>query len=318
VARYLVRRLALALGVALAVLVATSLLVRFIPGDAATAILGPRATPELVAKVQAEMGLNLPLHEQVWRFLSHAVRGDLGRDFFTDRPVTSIIADALPHTLILALSSMTLAALIAIPLGVLAAARPNSLLDRALGLVSILFISVPSLVAALILLIVFGVQLKLFPTLGAGSFSDPLDYLRHLVLPSIAIAIGWAGYLARLLRAGLIESLGTRYIGAARAFGVPERVILFQYAFKNAFIPTMAMIGFGLASLTAGAIFVEIIFTRPGIGTLFYQSIQQRNYSVVQGAVVVVALIFIVVNLLVDLAYRFVDPRLRVEASKGA
>jgi peptide/nickel transport system permease protein len=315
---YLVRRLALALGVALAVLVAMASLVRFIPGDAATVILGHRATPELVAEVRTQMGLDLPVYQQVWEFLTRAVQGDLGHALFTDRPVTSMIADVLPHTLVLALSSMVIAVFLAIPLGVLAAARPNSLLDRALGLLSISAISIPSLVGALFLLIVLGVEFELFPILGAGSFSDPLEYLRHLVLPSLAIAIGWAGYLARLLRASLIEVLGANYIRAARALGIRERLIFFQYALKNAFIPTMAVVGFGLATLTGGTVFVEVIFTRPGIGTLFYQAIQTRNYPIVQGTAIVVALLFIGINLLVDLAYRFVDPRVRVEMTRGA
>lgn len=312
---YVIRRVALALVIALTVLVVMALLVRSIPGDPATAVLKERATPELIAYVREQLGLDLPLHEQVWRFVSRAAQGDLGRGVFNDRPVTSSVADVLPHTLVLAIFSMLLATLFAIPLGVLAAARPGSLLDRVLGLASILAISIPSLIAAVFLLLAFGVGLGAFPTVGAGSFSDPLDYLRHLVLPSLAIAIGWAGYLARLLRVSLIEALGTNYVRTARAFGVRDRVIFFQFALRNAFLPTMAIIGYGIAGLVGGALFVEVIFTRPGVGTLVYQAIQTRDYAVVQGTVAIVSLIFIFVNLVVDLAYRFVDPRVRVEVT---
>jgi len=312
---YIMRRVALAIGVALAVLVAMASLTRFIPGDPTTAIVGQRATPALRAEVRAELGLSLPLYQQIERFVRNALHGNLGNDLASNQPVTTVIGQALPNTLILAAASMMLAVAVAIPLAVLAAAHPNSMLDRALGLGSIALISIPSLVAALVLLIVFGVRLRLFPVIGSGSPSDPLDYLHHLVLPAVAIAIGWTGYLARLLRASLLEVLGSRHVAAARAFGIPQRVIVFQYALKNAFIPTMAIIGYGLASLTAGAVFVEVIFTRQGIGTLFLHAIETRDYPVIQGAVVVVAVIFIGVNLVVDLTYRFIDPRLRVEKS---
>lgn len=316
--RYVIRRLALALLIAFSVLVVMAVLVRSIPGDPATAVLKERATPELIQYTRHELGLDLPVHEQIWRFVSRAAHGDLGEGIFNSRPVTTSFAEAAPHTFALAIAAMILATGLAIPLGVLAAARPGSLLDRVLGLTSIFAISIPSLIAALFLLLVFGVNAQLFPTLGAGSFSHPLDYLRHLVLPAIAIAIGWAGYLARLLRVSLIETLGSNYIRTARAFGVRDRVIFFRLALRNAFIPTMAIIGYGVAGLVGGALFVEVIFTRPGVGTLAYQAIQTRDYAVLQGTVAIVSLLFIMVNLIVDLAYRLVDPRVRVEGSDAA
>ena len=311
--RYLARRAALAVVVALMVLVALASLARVLPGDAATAILGQRATPELVALVREEMGLNESVPAQVGGFVFDAVQGDLGEDFFTRRPVTEIVFEALPHTVALAIASMLLATLVAIPLGVLAATRPGSALDRVLATTSIVAISIPSLVAGLGLLVVFGVQFELFPIIGTGSFSDPLDYLHHLVLPSVAIALAWTGYLARLLRASLVEELGATYIRAATAYGVDNRVIFYRYALKNAFIPTLAVVGFAVAALMGGALFVEVIFSRQGVGTALAYAISTRNYVVVQGIVAVVAVLFILTNLLVDLAYRFIDPRVRVE-----
>jgi peptide/nickel transport system permease protein len=311
--RYLAGRLAIALAVSLLVLIGLSAVVRFLPGDAATAILRERATPELIERVRDEMGLNDPVPVQVGKFVGNAVTGDLGEDFFTRRPVLDVVTDALPHTIVLAMSSMLVATLLAIPLGVLAATRPGSMLDRFLALTSIVAISIPSLVAGLVLLVVFGVQLEAFPIIGTGRFSDPIDYVHHLVLPTAALALSWVGYLARLLRASLVDALGTTYVRAATAYGVRNRVIFFRYALKNAFIPTLAVVGFGVASLMGGALFVEVIFTRKGVGTVLSRAIATRNYSIVQGMVAIVSVLFIMINLLVDLTYRFVDPRIRVE-----
>jgi peptide/nickel transport system permease protein len=315
--RYLARRIVVALVVALLVLVALASFARVLPGDAATVMLGPRATPELVETVREEMGLNESVPRQVGSFVFNALRGDLGDDFFTRRPVTDIVRDALPHTAVLAIVSMLLATLLAIPLGVLAATRPGSLLDRVLATASVVAISIPSLVAGLGLLIVFGVHFELFPIIGTGSFTDPLDYLHHLVLPSIALAMSWTGYLARLLRSSLVEELDATYVRAATAYGIRNRVIFFRYALKNAFIPTLAVVGFGVATLMGGALFVEVIFSRKGGGTALAYAIDTRNYVVVQGLVAVVSVLFIFTNLLVDLAYRLIDPRVRVEQAVG-
>lgn len=311
--RYLARRVVVAVLVALTVLTALASFARVLPGDAATTMLGQRATPELIATVREEMGLNKSVPDQVGSFVVNAVQGELGDDFFTRRPVADIVIDVVPHTIILAFSAMLLATLLAIPLGVLAATRPGSLLDRVLATAAIVAIAIPSLIAGLGLLVVFGVQLELFPIIGTGSLSEPLDYLHHLVLPSVALAMAWVGYLARLLRASLVEELGAPYVRAATAYGIRSRMIFFRYALKNAFIPTLAVVGFGVASLMGGALFVEVIFSRKGVGSSLAYAINTRNYVVVQGLVAVVAVLFIAINLLVDLAYRFVDPRVRVE-----
>lgn len=315
---YVLRRLALTIAITLTVLTAMAVLLRSVPGDPATAVLKQHATPELIAYTRHELGLDLPVHKQVWRFVSRAVRGDLGSGIFDRRPVTTTVVQALPHTFALAFSSMLIATVLAIPLGVLASARPGSLFDRVLGVFSIFLISMPSLIAALFFLFVLGVGLGAFPTLGAGHFSDPLDYAHRLVLPSLAIAIGWIGYLARLLRVSLLEALGADYVRTARAYGVRDRVIFFQLALRNAIIPTMAIVGFAIAGLVGGALFVEVIFTRQGMGTVVFRAIENRDYAVVQGAVAIVAVLFIVVNLIIDLAYRFIDPRVRVEGGGGA
>jgi peptide/nickel transport system permease protein len=315
--RYLARRVVLAVLVTFTVLVALASFARVLPGDAATIMLGQRATPELTAAVREEMGLDRSVPAQVGSFVVNAARGDLGNDFFTRRPVTDIVLDALPHTIALAFTSMLVATILAIPLGVLAATRPGSVIDRVLATASIIAIAIPSLVAGLGLLVVFGVQLELFPILGTGSFTDPVDYLHHIALPTVALAMAWVGYLARLLRASLVEELSAQYVRVARAYGIRDRKIFFRYALKNAFIPTLAVVGFGIATLMAGALFVEVIFSRKGVGSSLAYAIDTRNYVVVQGFVAVVAVLFISINLLVDLAYRFVDPRVRVEEASA-
>ena len=208
-------------------------------------------------------------------------------------PVTTLIGEALPHTLILAAAGLGLAALIGIPLGVFASTRPNSIGDRMAGIVSISLITVPAYVAGLFLLLIFAVELDWFPAIGTGDFSDPVDYLKHLALPAIALALTWIGYLARLTRTSMFEVLNQNYIRTAQAFGLPDRRIYYKYALKNAIIPIVAVLGVGLGTLMGGAVFVEIIFTRAGLGTLILDSIQNRNFPIVRGSVLVIAVLFV-------------------------
>ena len=311
--RYLLTRLALSVVVGILLLTMLGALVHIVPGDPARAVLGPRATPELIAEARAEMHLDEPIPEQIGLFLTGAVQGDLGRDFFGREPVTALIARVLPDTVLLAVSGLALAVVLGVPLGVLAATRPNSWLDRLAGILSISLITVPSYVAALLLLLVFAVELDILPAFGAGELSDPSDYLAHLILPVTALAIAWTGYLARLVRASMIEVMNTNYIRTAHAYGLKRTTIVYTHALKNALVPTVAVLGVGLGSLMGNAIFVEVIFSRPGLGSLIYESVATRNFPVLRGAVLVFALLFIVANLLADLCYRLLDPRMRVE-----
>jgi peptide/nickel transport system permease protein len=288
------------------------LLVHLVPGDPVKIILGPRASDELSAIVRKQMELDKPVPVQVVHFLWNAAQGDLGVDFVSQLPVTEILWAALPHTLVLAVTSLALSVLVGVPLGVYAATHPNSWIDRVTGVISVSFITMPAFVAGLLLLLLFAVHWEIFPAIGAGSFSDPLDYARHLVLPSVALAVTWIGYLARLVRASMMEVLGSPYIRTAQAYGLRTRLIYYKYGLKNAVIPTVAVLGVGLGNLIGSAVFVEVIFTRPGLGTLLVQSIQTRNFPVVRGSVLVIALLVVLANLLADLSYRFLDPRIRI------
>lgn len=311
--RYLMKRLWMTLVVVVLLMTFLAVIVHVIPGDPVKTILGPRASEELAQTVRTEMGLDDPVPVQVWHFVANAFQGDLGRDFVSQLPVTTLIGEQLPHTIVLAVSSLGLAVLLGVPLGVYAATRPNSWGDRLTGLVSICLITVPAYVAGLFLLVVFAVQLNVLPAIGAGRFADPVDYLKHLALPSVALAVTWIGYFARLVRTSMLEVLNANYIRTAHAFGIRERVIFYRYALKNAIIPTIAVLGVGLGSLMGGAVFVEIIFARPGLGTLVVDSIANRNFPIVRGSVLVIALLFVLANLIADLSYRFLDPRIRVE-----
>ena len=312
---YLLKRIGMSVLVAILAMVFLSSMVHFIPGDPVRTLLGPRATPERSAKVRAEMGLDDPVLVQVYNFVRNALRGDLGRDFVSGREVTVIVAEALPHTFWLAIASLGLASLLGIPLGVYSAARPNSLADRLTSILAISFITLPSYVAALLLLLIFAVQLDWLPAIGVGDPNNLLDYLRHLILPAIALAITWIGYLARLVRASMLEILNETYIRTALSFGLRNRTVFYKYALKNAIIPTVAVLGVGMGNLLGGAVFIEVIFTRPGLGRLIYDAIADRNYPIVRGGILVAALLFVLANLITDLSYNFLDPRIRVEES---
>ena len=210
----------------------------------------------------------------------------------------------------LAIASLFLAMLIGVPLGVYASTHPNTWTDRVTGLLAVCCITIPPYLAGLFFVLIFAVQFQVLPAIGTGDFSHPIDYAEHLILPAIALGIAWVGYFARLVRASMLEVLNTNYIRTAQAFGVHERSIFYRYALKNAIIPTIAVLGVGLGNLMGDAIFVEVIFARPGLGTLIYDSIESRNYPIVRGGVLVVAILFVLCNLLADLAYRFLDPRI--------
>jgi peptide/nickel transport system permease protein len=314
--RYLIGRL-LVSGLVLVLLVTfVVLLGSLAPGDPASTLLGPLASPRLVELVRAEMRLDLPLHRQVLEYLAGAVQGDLGRDFFSRTPVTSIILPVVPHTAALAVATLGFAMIVGIPLGVLAGSRPESRLDRALSALSVSVISIPSFVVAILLMLTLGLRFRLFPIFGAGSFTEPLTYLRHLAMPAMALGLGWVGYLARLVRNGMLEAMASDYVRTARAFGLRRRTVLYRHALKNALVPTAAMLSMSLGSLLGGAVLVEVIFSRPGLGRLIVDAVSQRNFPVLQGGILIAGTAFLLVNLLADFLYRFLDPRIRIESAE--
>jgi peptide/nickel transport system permease protein len=288
-------------------------LIRIIPGDPVRTILGTRATPELVADLHSRMGLDQPIHIQLLKFLGDTFHGDLGTDIWSHRPVSRIILEALPYTVALATSSLLLAAIIGIPLGCYSAAHRNSIIDRITTIMSISLITTPTFVVSLFLLLIFAVHLRWFPVIGGGEMGDFLDQLWHLVLPSLSLALAYIGYFARLIRSSILEILTEDYIRTARASGVAEQAIIYKHALKNALLPFVAIFGVEFGLFLGGEVFVEIIFCRPGIGTLIYDAILTRNYPVVQGGIIVTVFLYAIVNMLADMSYGLVDPRIRLE-----
>ena len=309
---YLFKRTIMTVLVLLFVTTFLSVLVHIVPGDPALTLLGTRAKPETVARIRAELDLDAPVYVQVRNFTGRVLRADFGVDIFTGKSINHLIGSALPHTVILAWSSLTLAVLLGIPLGIYSATHPGSWLDRLTAVFSISFITIPSYVGGLFLLLIFAVRLRMMPAIGVGDQGDIVDYVRHLILPASALAITWVGYLARLVRASLLEVMNETYIRAAMAAGMPQRRILYKYALKNALIPTVAVLGVGIGNLMGGAVFVEIIFSRPGMGTLIFNAIEARNYPIVRAGVLVVAFLFVFANLVADLTYTYLDPRIQL------
>jgi peptide/nickel transport system permease protein len=299
---------ALVLAAAMLMLFAITL---FVPGDLASVMLGPRATADTRAVFAERMGLDEPIVVRLGFFFSQLLSGDLGTDILTGRPILAMLGEVLPNTLALVATSLVVGFSVGIPLGCFAVLRAGSMSDTALAVLSVALISTPAFVVAIALLLVFSLRLDWLPVTGVGRQGDYLDYALHLVLPAFTLAVGWIGYTARLVRASLLEAMGEVHIRTLRAYGVPERRLVGRYALKLGIIPVVATMGLAIPELIGGAVFVEIIFARPGIGTLLFQSIQIRNYPVVQACVLVTVTSAVLANMLADMVYGLLDPRVR-------
>lgn len=308
---YLAKRTGLAVVI---VIIAISLLysmILMVPGDPTAVILGPRSTPEMRQALRAEMGLDRPAIVQVAGFILKVFQGDMGIDVFTNRPVSKIVFEQLPYTIILILAGISWAMVIGIPLGCFSAIYRNSFLDKLTGVLSVGTIAIPAFVIALYGLLIFAVQLQWLPAIGAGERGDLVDQIKHLILPAFAIGLGWVGYLSRLVRASMLEVLGENHIRTARAFGLPEKLIVFRYALKLAILPTVALMGVGIGYLLSSSVFAEIVFARPGIGKLIYESVLTRNYPIIMGSVLITTIIFVLCTTLADIINAILDPRMR-------
>ena len=308
---YFLKRLGLSVLIVMSALIVLFSLLHMIPGDPASIALGPRATPEIIAAYVEKMHLNEPIYVQFGIFFSGVLQGDLGVDVFSDRDVATTVFEMLPYTLILALASLAWAAMLGIPLGCLSALYPNSLLDRITGFISVGTIAVPSFLVSVWAIIIFAINLDWFPVIGAGEDGNIADQIHHLILPAFAVGLSWVGYLARMVRASMLEVMGENYIRSARAFGIPERIIVYRYALRVAILPTITLIGISFGNLLSGAVFAEIIFSRPGMGKLIFDMVMTRNFPVVQGAVLVTTILYVFVTLFADLAVASTDPRVR-------
>ena len=308
---YSLKRIGLALVIIFFAMLVLFSLIHLIPGDPVSIALGPRATAEIQAKYAERMGLNDPFIVQYLKFMWNALQGDLGSDVFTDRPVTQTVLSQMKFTVILAIAGLGWAALLGIPLGCLSAVQRNSFLDKFAGVLSVGTIAIPSFVVSIWALLFFAVMFKLFPVIGAGKSGDLLDQIWHLILPAFAIGLGWVGYLARIVRASMLEVMGENYIRAAKAYGLPNSVVVYRYALKVAILPTVTLLGVGMGNLLSGAVFAEIIFARPGVGKLIVDMVMTRNFPVVQGAVLLTSMLYVFMVTMTDLLAASLDPRVR-------
>jgi len=307
---YFVRRLFLAVAIIVVAVTLLYVMIHAVPGDPASVILGPRATPELRAELRTKMGLDEPFVVQIVTFFGDLAVGDMGTDVFTNRQVSTVVFEQVGFTVALIAASIGWSALIGIPLGCYSAIRRNTLIDKITGVLSVGTIAIPSFVMALYALLIFAVWLKALPAIGAGD-EGFWDQVTHLILPAFAVGVSWVGYLARVVRASMLEVLGENHVRMARAFGLPERRIVFRYALPIAVLPTITLIGVGMAYLLSGAVFAEVVFSRPGIGALIVDAVDSRNYPIVMGCVVVTTGLFVISTTLADMANALLDPRAR-------
>jgi peptide/nickel transport system permease protein len=305
-AHFLLRRLLLTIPVLLGVATLVFSLIHLVPGDPVQAMLGESASPEEVAIVRHTLGLDQPLHLQYWAFLKGAVHGDLGVSLRTNEPVSRAIADRMPATVQLAIAAMCLAVFVAVPLGIIAAVRAGTSVDYAATTLALLGISMPNFWIGPLLAILFSITLGWLPVSGSGTPA-------HLVLPAITLGAPLAAVLARMTRASVIEELRELYVLAARARGVSRARAVLRHAFRNSLIPIVTVLGLQMGAVLTGAVITETIFAWPGVGRLLIQSINFRDYPLVQGCILLIAVTYVAMNLLTDLAYGFLDPRIRYD-----
>ncbi|HHV80612.1 TPA: ABC transporter permease [bacterium] len=303
---YIIRRLFLTIPTIIGIITITFLLMYVVPGDPVRILMGQRGDPETIAMIRKQMGLDDPLPVQYFRFLGNILRGDFGRSYATNRPVLPEILSRFPATLKLALASMLVASIIGLTAGIVSATRQYSFFDYSSMVVALMGVSAPVFWVGLLLMWIFGYTLGWLPISGYGGVS-------YLILPAIALGVRPAAYIARMTRSSFLEVLRQDYIRTARAKGLPERRVIYVHAMRNTLITVITVLGMELASLLSGAVLTETIFAWPGIGRLSVDAIIKRDHPMVQGTVLFTAIIFIFANLIVDISYAFLDPRIRYE-----
>ncbi len=299
------RRIAITLPAVWLVLTMVFLLAHIVPGDPVQQMLGEDARTEDLAQLRHSLGLDLPLRTQYARYLSGLIRGDWGRSFRFQAPVLPMVVQRYPATLELALAAMLVCAAIAIPAGIAAARRRGRSADHAIGALTLLGLSVPNFALGPVLILVFSIGFGWLPVSGRGGIS-------HLILPAATLGAALAAIMTRMVRGAMIEEISGDYVRTARAKGLSERAVLYRHAFPNALVPILTILGLQFGALLAGTIVTESIFAWPGIGRLTVQAIQARDYPLLQGCILAIALSYVIVNLLTDFTYALVDPRIRL------
>ena len=331
--RFIVRRLILLLPILLGLSLLVFLWIRALPAGPAQSLLGERATPETIRQIEEQYGLNEPIHVQYWSYLKTVGSGDLGTTIRTRRPVTDELKERFPATIELTLAALLFATLLGVPLGFVAAKRYGTWVDHSSLVISLIGISIPIFFLAILLKYVFAVKLGLLPTVGRISVlidlehptnfylidaliaGDPeafWDVSKHLILPAIALGSIPLAITARITRAAVLDVQNEDYIRTARAKGLPPRTVDLRHIFRNAMLPIVTIIGLQMGLLLSGAVLTETVFAFPGMGTWLVEAIRQRDYAILQGGILFVSFVFVIVNLLVDISYALINPRIRV------
>jgi peptide/nickel transport system permease protein len=311
---YVARRLLALIPVILVVATVAFVLIHLAPGDPASIIAGPDASPDDIARIQRQLGLDAPFHVQLFRWYGRLARGDLGQSIFLRRPVLEAIVDRAEPTILLTAYATLIAVALGVPAGVVAARHHDGTADQALMAGALIGISIPNFLLGLLLILVFSVRLGWFPVAGYVPLENGwLGTLRSLTLPAFALGVVQSALIARIARSAMLDVLREQFITAGRARGLSERAVVYKHALKNAMIPTITVIGISLAILISGSVIVEQVFNIPGLGRLIISAVLRRDYPVIQGVVLCIAGIYMLVNLAVDLSYVVFDPRVRYQ-----
>ncbi len=310
--QYIIRRLIYTLFIMWGCATIVFFLLRLVPGDPVSVMLGREYTPEAAAQMRKNLGLDQPIYVQYVKWMGNVLHGDLGRSIDTKETVTGAIGRALPKTLAMAILAFIFGTVIAVPMGMLAALKRDSLFDYLASISTFIGISLPTFWFGIVFILIFAVRLRWLPSVGYVPPSAGLwPWLQHLLLPSLAAGVGEAAILMRFVRAGLLEVLGSEYVRTARAKGLSERRVILGHAMRNAMIPVVTVAGLSLAGLLGGLVITETVFSISGIGRLLTGAIFSKDYPIVQGVILLVTMIFVLANLVVDIIYTFLDPRIR-------
>ncbi len=319
--RYIARRLSQLIPVLLLASILVFLLLRWIPGDPAMILAGSEATPAMVSAVRADMGLDRPIAVQYAIWAVHVIHGDFGKSFISGQPVLHLIKRRLPASVELAAAAAAISVLMALPLGVLAAVRQRSVFDYLVTALNGIALALPNFWLGILVVLLFALKLKLLPSFGwRDPFTDPVNGLKHLILPAVTLSLHITAVLSRFTRTTVLEVLRQDFVRTGRAKGLGERRLVLRHVLRNALIPVLTVLGIQFGQMLGGVVVVEAIFSWPGIGQLILQAVLNRDYTVVQGALLVSVGLFLLVNLATDITYGFIDPRIRVESrpSRGS
>ncbi len=308
---FVLRRLLAAIPTLIAVLTLVFVIVRIVPGDPALVILGDQATPEAVAALRTRLGLDASLWQQYFRFITNALMGDFGNSMVTNRPIMAEVAAVLPHTIDLTVGAMIFGIIVGVPVGIWAALHRNGIIDVGARILSLVGLSFPVFVSGIFLLLAFALHWRIFPVIGSANLEDYGDRLHKLILPAITLGLVMAAYITRVTRSAMLQSLGEDYIRTARAKGVPWRRVVWVHGLRNASIPIVTVVGLYVGILLGNSVLTEIVFNRPGLGKIIVGALNQRDYTMLQGLMVIYCFLIVVVNLVTDLLYGILDPRVK-------